>query len=115
MNWIMNTLPPWNSWLALGLYWMPLALCAYGYTVRSARRFSADRIARAEADTEERAYYSPSITIGTLIGYAILSVMPIANLFSAIFDVAPKLFSSLIEWCEKALNIPLVPKRKSGV
>jgi len=111
MHWIMSNLPPWNSWLALGLYWMPLALCAYGYTIRAACRFSKDRTARTKADTEERGYYSPTITIGTLIGYAVLSVTPIANLFAAIFDVSPKLFASMFEWFGKVLDIPLVPKR----
>jgi hypothetical protein len=111
MNWIMSNLPTWNSWLAFGLYWLPLALCAYGYTLRAGCRFSKDRAARAKADTEERGYYSPTITIGTLIGYAVLSVMPIANLVAAIFDVAPKLFASMFEWFGKALDIPLVPKR----
>ena len=112
MHWIMSNLPPWNSWLAMGLYWMPLALCAYGYTLRAAYRFSKDRRDRAKADTEKSAYYYfPTITIGTLVGYAVLSVMPIANLFSAIFDVAPKPFASMFEWFGKVLDIPLVPKR----
>lgn len=121
MNWITEHLPAWNSWIALLMYWLPLALCAYGYTVRSAKKFAQDRAEREAAETwkpdpakgdyQSRPIYIPGITIGTLIGYAVLTVCPVANLFAATFDVAPKVFNGFIEWCDKVLNVPLVPKR----
>ncbi|GAB3744980.1 hypothetical protein [Lysobacter olei] len=112
MNVITQHLPAWNSWLALALYWMPLALCAYGYLVRSISMYRADLADRAEAARKPTVgFYYPKITIGTLVGYAFVSVVPVANLFAAIFDVAPKLFAQLFDWCGRVLDIPLVPKK----
>lgn len=113
MNWIIEKLPAWNSWIALLLYWLPLALCAYGYTVRSFQRIAKDRQRREDALTHKHSYscYLPDITVGTLIGYVILSVAPVANLFAAIFDVAPKVFGSFIDMLGRVFDIPLVPKR----
>lgn len=112
MNWIIEHVPAWNSWIALLLYWLPFALCAYGYLIRTAHKVREDRAKREAAEAgKPNAYYSPNITVGTLIGYLFLTVMPVANLFSAIFDVAPKVFSSFLIWCERALSVPLVPKR----
>jgi hypothetical protein len=112
MGWITEHLPAWNGWIALLLYWLPLALCAYGFTVRSVLKFRNDRGRRDEQESEEHGFYMPTLTLGTLIGYAVTTVVPIANLFAAIFDVAPKVFADFWEWCDRALNIPLVPKRK---
>lgn len=111
MQWITEHLPAWNSWIALLLYWLPLALCAYGYTVRSVLKVRKDRHWRDKTATQEHGMYVPTITLGSLVGYAATTVVPVANLFAAIFDVAPKIFADLWEWCERALNIPLVPKR----
>lgn len=92
MQWITEHLPAWNSWIALLLYWLPLALCAYGYTVRSALKVRKDCAVREKAATQEHGLYLPSITLGTLVGYAATTVVPVANLFAAIFDVAPAMF-----------------------
>jgi hypothetical protein len=50
--------------------------------------------------------------VGSILGYALLTIIPVANLFAAIFDVAPKVFSSAIKYLEKVFNQPLVPKRE---
>ena len=112
MNWIISKLPEWNSWIALLLYWIPLVFCAYGYTLRSAYKIRQDIAGRADAESKPNGFYNPNITIGTLIGYVAISAIPVANLFAAIFDVAPGLFSRFFRWCERVLDIPLVPKRK---
>lgn len=113
MSWIIEHLPEWNSWIALLLYWLPMALCAYGYLLRTIYKFRRDRAQRdAEESGQRNAYYFPSLTVGTIVGYVALSVWPVANLFSAIFDVAPGLFRRFFEWCGRVLDVPLVPKRK---
>lgn len=111
MQWITEHLPAWNGWIALLLYWLPLVLCVYGYTVRSALKVRKDRAAREKAATQEHGLYLPSITLGTLAGYAATTVVPVANLFAAIFDVAPAMFRSFFDWCARVLDFPLVPKR----
>lgn len=112
MNWIIEHLPAWNSWIAALLYWLPMALCAYGYTARTSRQIAKDRASRAKAASDERGFYLPSITVGSLVGYAALTVAPIANLFAAIFDVAPDVFHGFIRLCDRVFNVPLVPDRK---
>ena len=114
MDWIQNHTPAWNGLIALLLFWLPLLLCLYGYAIRSFRAFANDRAARATAElpaSQSNGYYLPSITIGTLVGRVLISVVPIVNLFAAIFDVAPEVFGDFFRWCGKAFDIPLVPKR----
>lgn len=95
-----------NFWLAFGLYWMPLALCLYGYTVRTYRDYRKDLAAR------EKDYYFPELTVGLIVGRLVLAVVPVGNLFAAVFNVAPEVFGDFFRWLGKALDIPLVPKRK---
>lgn len=108
-----------TSWMGFGLYWLPLSLCAYGFTLRTWANYQKDVAAREEytaaLDTMEnvrvRIYY-PTDTIGSLIGRTLVTVLPIANLWAATFDVAPRLFGSFFRWIGQVFNTPLVPKRK---
>lgn len=95
-----------SFWLAFFLYWLPLALCLYGYTVRTFRDYRKDVAAR------EKDYYHPELTIGLIVGRLVMAVLPIGNLFAAVFNVAPEVFGDFFRWVGKALDIPLVPKKK---
>lgn len=143
MNGINYLLTNWmTGWLGLFLYWLPLSICAVGYTLRTAENYQKDLIERdkvrnlikkhkeLEGDTEaldrfERSserrnsdkyasYYSPTDKIGTLIGRALVSIIPVANLWAGMFDVAPRLFHRLIERIEKIFDTPLVPPVKEN-
>lgn len=114
MDRIQSLIPAWNGLIALVVFWLPLLLCLYGYAVRSAREFANDRAGRANAElpaSQSNGYYEPSITVGTLVGRLLASVVPIINLVVAIFDVAPEVFGDFFKWFGKAFDIPLVPKR----
>ncbi|KAA0888707.1 hypothetical protein [Oryzomonas rubra] len=100
-----------NSFIGILLFWVPLAFCAVGYTIRTAKDYMEDKTDRAKAESEGTSY-SPTVTVGTLIGRGIVSVVPIANIWAALFDVAPELFSKTFLVIGKLFNIPLVPKRK---
>lgn len=94
------------------LYWLPLAFCAFGYVVRTADNVQKDLEARdkhEKAGTIDR--YVPTDTIGTLIGRAIVSLLPVANLLAACFDVGPKIFGKFFAVLGRVFNQPLVPKR----
>lgn len=104
-DWILNF--EFNSLLGVALYWVPLSLCVYGYTVRTWFNYQKDVKAR---DNEK--HYSPTDTIGTLIGRGLASIIPVANLWAASFDVAPKLFTSFFTWIGKVFDVPLVARRK---
>ena len=112
MSFIAETMPQWNSRIALLLYWLPLVLCVYGYMLTIVQRVRKDRAASAEHQSGAPcSHYHPSITVGSLLGYAVLTVCPALNLLAALFDVAPTVFRGLIRWCGQILDAPLVPKR----
>ncbi len=88
--------------------------------MRSWDRYQKDVNSRAEYEEykagpkDQKLYvsaYHPSLKVGSILGYALLCIIPIANLFAAIFDVAPKVFRGVIEFLEKVFNQPLVPER----
>jgi hypothetical protein len=95
----------WNSLLGILLYWVPLAFCAVFYTVRSAQNYMRDK----EAREKPGGYYVPSETVGALISRALVSVIPIANIWAAMFDLAPHVFGRLFRWLAATFSQPLVP------
>lgn len=105
IDWILRF--EFNSLLGIILYWVPLSFCAGGYTVRTWINYQKDVNTRKSED-----YYSPTDTIGTLIGRALVSLLPIANLWATAFDVAPEVFKSFFKWIGSVFDIPLVPKKK---
>lgn len=96
-----------TGWLGLLLYWLPLAVCLIGYVVRTWRNYQKDIKARA-ADS----IYTPTDTIGTLIGRALVSVVPVANLWASVFDLGPKIFGRFFKWIGNVFDQPLVPRIK---
>lgn len=57
---IVSFIPEWNSWIALLLYWMPLALCAYGYTMRAILKIRRDLEWRRDEEAGEKQIYYPT-------------------------------------------------------
>lgn len=107
IEWIKDISTWWVSgWIGMLLYWLPASFCLVGYTLKCWSEVRHDTKARETAQ-----YYSPSITVGTIIGRSILSVIPVANLWAGLFDVAPKLFGDFFEWIGRVFSVPLVPKR----
>jgi hypothetical protein len=117
IDWILTQ---WaNPWIAIGLYWLPLAFCGFGYVARTARNYVKDRADREKAEAAKKAgetgsksWYIPTDTIGDLIGRAFVTIIPVGNLFAACFDVAPEVFGKFFEWIGRTFNQPLVPKRE---
>lgn len=99
-----------NFWLAFCLYWLPLALCLYGYSVRTFRDYRKDVADRDDA--EHGRYYVPTLTIGLILGRLLMALVPVANLLAAIFNVAPEVFGDFFRWLGRTFDMPLVPKRK---
>ena len=111
MDTILSYAPQWNSWMAVFLYWMPLALCSYGYVVEFVQAYRSELRDRAKAEADDKDYYYPSLTLGWIVGHVLLTVMPMVNLFMAVFYTAPRVFGDFFSWIGKALDMPLVPKR----
>ena len=118
-----------TGWMGLILYWLPLSLCVTGYTVRTMENYRKDTIQRQKrinylalkkskeqegGDVESinsslRVYYNPTDKIGTLLGRALVSICPIANLWASVFDVFPNMFGKILSTIEKIFDTPLVP------
>lgn len=107
LEWILDF--QFNSVLGIALYWAPLMLCVIGYTARTAHNYRSDVIARQHKQEGATSYYSPTDRVGDLIGRAIVTVLPVANLWAAAFDVAPQMFSRLFSAINRIFSQPLVP------
>lgn len=95
-----------TSLMGVLLYWVPLSICVFGYTLRNAADYMNDKASR---DSEESSYYTPSLTIGTIVGRGLAATIPVVNMWAALFDVSPKLFSRFFTMLSEMLNAPLVP------
>lgn len=102
----------YNSILGILLYWVPLSLCVFGYTIRTARNYMEDTTNRAAVVKAGSGYYHPTDTLGTLIGRGIASIFPVVNIWCALFDIAPLLFQKMFRWFGRVFNQPLVPAPK---
>lgn len=100
----------WNGWIGITLYWVPFGFCVFGYTLRTINNYLNDK-ARRELKGN---YYVPTDRVGSLIGRALVSVIPVANLWAAMFDLAPKIFGRLLDVVEAVFSQPLVPDTESA-
>lgn len=87
-----------TSFLALLVYWTPLAICTAVYF------FRAIRLYRTDLEKCQKEYYSPELTIGLIFWMLFLSVTPLINIFALVFDCAASVFRLIID----AFDIPLV-------
>lgn len=117
MNWqaVMADFSP-NNLLALYLYWFPLAICLVGYPIRLVYLVKKDlELRREAASVEPGGYYHPTVTVGSILGMVLLSLVPLVNLMAATFDLTPKMLPKVCDWFRELLDIPLVPRRKKSV
>ena len=64
--------------------------------------------ARPFSFADEKAYYHPTLTFGHIVGHVLLTMMPVGNLFAAIFSVAPEVFGDFFSWIGRVFDQPLV-------
>jgi hypothetical protein len=100
IDWIKNY--QFNGTLALYTYWVPLAVCLIVYAFRFVSAY------REDVKKSSEPYYSPTLTIGAILGHILLAVTPAVNLFAMVFDCT----ASVFRWLGRVLDVPLVRKRK---
>jgi hypothetical protein len=100
---------PSNKWIAFVAYWVPFIFCSFGYIVRTCRNYKNDRQERLLRGNS----YSPTDTIGTLIGRGLITIIPLANVCAALFDLSPEIFGKFFKWLSRVFNQPLVPRLKN--
>jgi hypothetical protein len=111
IDWILNF--RFNTPLAILLYWLPLVICVVGYTLRTVKEFHDDIDKRQEVELsnmQHRGYY-PTLTVGHILGRALLTVIPVANLWAGMFDVGYDMLRGFFRWIGRVFDQPLVPKR----
>lgn len=102
------TTPPSDGILVLLLYWLPLVFCVFGYFMRTWRNYQKD-VARRDDPNPSGWGYVPTDTLGTLIGRALITILPFGNVCAAIFDLGPYVFGKFFWWIGELFSQPLVP------
>ena len=102
-----------NTWLALGLYWVPLVLCLIGYSVRSWKEYQDD-IASIYAATQTHQYGSVhgDLTVGLVLRRLLNSVTPGLNLLCLIFSIGYSMLRSIVEVLDSFLSISIAGSYK---
>lgn len=105
-------------WFTAG-YAAPALLCTFGYIRRSYNEVQRDKrelemVLAGQRSGSGAGYYAPTITVGTLMGRAIVTMCPGVNFLSAVFDHGPELFGSFFKMIGKVFDRPLVadPRKK---
>jgi uncharacterized membrane protein YbjE (DUF340 family) len=95
------------AFLASPYYLLPLLFCAVGYTLRTNRNVKKDRIRRSKDG-----FYVPTDLVGDVVGRAIVTIIPLGNIWAAMFNIAPDVLELFYGWLLKVLDKPLVPPLK---
>ena len=102
-----------NTLLVICLYYVPFLLCFVGYTVRTAKNYMKDKSNRELSLVDKFKVYYPTDYLGDIMGRAIVSILPIANLWAAMFDIFPNMFGKLCVFFHNIFNQPLVPRKEN--
>ena len=87
-------------------YWMPLVLCAIGYTVRTIKQ-----IQHIKAYTlGETTKWVQDLTVGTIVWRVLLTVTPIVNVLALSFSLLTDMVSQVLNWLQNVLDFKLVKK-----
>ena len=88
-------------------YWMPLALCALGYTVKTVKQIQ--RI-KAFKGSKDGVGWVADLTVGTVLWRIFLTVTPIINVFALSFSLGIDMLSQVFKWIGSFLEFKLVKK-----
>ena len=100
-----------NSIFGFVLYWIPVAICAIGFTLRTIKNCSKEVAHRKQYEEGKTSYYDPEETIGRIIGRFIITFIPIANLGIAVCDFGADFVNGFFTWIGRVFDQPLVPRR----
>ena len=101
------------QWVVVAFYWIPLALCAVGYTVRTTKEIKHDLNDRRQSDLLPHGYYYPSVTIGTIAGRLLLTVTPLINIAAFVTDLGIDMIGHALDVIGKTLDCPIVSSRRA--
>lgn len=91
----------WNSTLVIALYIVPMATALGGHF----RQFVKDY--QSDLENYQKSYYDPALTVGSILGRLLISVIPVINLWPGI-RYSFTLGYDIVYACVRALDIPLI-------
>lgn len=87
-----------SSSFAICTYWIPLIVCAVGYFIEAAGRYRTDLVNCVQSR------YTPTLTYGRILATLFITLLPVVNLFTAVFNHS----WSVARFIGKVFDIPLV-------
>lgn len=88
-------------------YWLPLVLCAVGYTIRTIKQIQHIKA----YELGENVRYVQDLTVGTVLWRVVLTVTPIVNVMALSFSLGFDMLGWMWKWVEGILDIKLVSKK----
>jgi len=88
-------------------YWIPLVLCAVGYTIRTIKQIQHIKA----YELGENVRYVQDLTVGTVLWRVVLTVTPIVNVMALSFSLGFDMLGWMWKWVEGVLDIKLVSKK----
>jgi hypothetical protein len=88
-------------------YWLPLLLCAVGYTIRTIKQIQHIKA----YELGENVRYVQDLTVGTVLWRVVLTVTPIVNVLALSFSLGFDMLGWMWKWIENILDIKLVSKK----
>ena len=92
--------------IGMWTYWLPLVLCAIGYSVRTFKQIQLLKVYHLD----KHARYVEDLTVGTVLWRVILTVTPIVNIFALSFSLLSDMVSTVLNGLGTVLDFKLVKK-----
>ena len=89
-------------------YWLPMVLCFIGYTGRT--WYQVQELKRSK-DNKFDYPRVPPLTVGSLVGRVLLSVIPIVNIIALVFGLSYDMVNKAGTWIGNILSFELVKNR----
>lgn len=106
---LYDAIKAWEITSTVGFftYWLPLALCALGYSVKTWKQIQLLNKYRQEK------YNTPwveDLTVGTLLWRMFLTVTPIVNVIALVFGLLSDMLKTVFNWIDWVLSYRVVKK-----
>lgn len=100
---ILEYVPSLTTFAGVLLYWVPMVVCVIGYSFKL-NDVLKEEFAKRDKALAGEGYYTPSLTVGKLLFYGFLCIIPVVNLWLAVVEFLPKYIGRFF----KIFDIPLV-------
>jgi len=103
----------WSFTGEIGMYtyWLPLVLCAIGYSVRTIKQIQGIKAYRERSGKlTDHVPYVHDLTVGTVLWRVLLTVTPVINILALSFSLLTDMVGQVLSWVGSVLDFKLVSK-----